>query len=94
MTSADKFYIVTDGEVVVTQTAEGSADDKEVCRLTQGSYFGELALLTNQPRKATVTAAGEVTVVCVARKVFTRVMGPLRETLKRNMKLYNSLIKL
>lgn len=93
VTSSDKFYIVTDGEVVVTQTPEGG-EEKEICRLGQGAYFGELALLTNQARKATITAVGDVTVVSVARKVFTRVMGPLRETLKRNMKLYNSLIKL
>ena len=71
--SSDKFYIVTDGEVVVTQTPEGG-EEKEICRLGQGAYFGELALLTNQARKATITAVGDVTVVSVARKVFTRVM--------------------
>lgn len=89
-----KFFIVTEGELVVTQTPEGETEEKEVGQLSQGSYFGEIALLTNQQRLATVKAKSKVQVVSIERKVFSRVMGPLRDLLKRNMSLYNSYISL
>ena len=89
-----KFFIVTEGELVVTQTPEGESTEKEVGQLKEGSYFGEIALLTNQERLATVKAASKVQTVTIERKVFSRVMGPLRDLLKRNMSLYNSYISL
>jgi cAMP-dependent protein kinase regulator len=56
----DKFFIVSEGEVVVTQVSESETDSKELARLREGSYFGEIALLTNKERLATITAAGKV----------------------------------
>ena len=78
--------------VVITQTPEGESEGKEVGRVTAGAYFGEVALLTNQTRLATCTAVSEVACVTLERKVFTRVMGNLRELLRRDMALYNSYI--
>ncbi len=45
------FYIVKSGEVTVTRSST------VLCRLGPGSYFGEMALLEELPRTATVTAA-------------------------------------
>eukprot|EP01047_Picozoa_sp_COSAG01_P029262 COSAG01_NODE_2000_length_8686_cov_3.000116_6_plen_243_part_00 len=89
-----KFFIVTEGDLVVTQTPEGSDEPREVGRLKEGSYFGEIALLTNQQRLATVKAVSQVQCVTIERKVFSRVMGPLRDLLQRNMSLYNSYISI
>ena len=52
---------------------DGTDDDAsevevEVNRLQKGSYFGELALLTDRPRAATVTAVGDVECVCLDTK--------------------------
>ena len=53
---------------------DGTDDDNasevevEVNRLQKGSYFGELALLTDRPRAATVTAVGDVECVCLDTK--------------------------
>ncbi len=44
----DKFYLIREGEVLVR------SGDKELARLTAGGFFGEMALLTGQPRNATV----------------------------------------
>lgn len=90
--TGSKFYIVTDGDVVITQTPEGDDEPKEVGRVGFGAYFGEVALLTNQTRLATCTATSKVACVTLERKVFTRVMGNLRDLLRRDMALYNSYI--
>lgn len=47
--------ICEQGEVVCTVNANG--EEREVLTCKEGNYFGEIALLTNQPRKATVSAA-------------------------------------
>ena len=63
----------------------------EIGRCVRGGYFGEIALLTDRSRACTVTAVGgPVSVLALQRSTFTRVMGPLRDLLKRNMQAYNS----
>ena len=84
------FYIVKEGEAVCSQL-DAAGDDKEVARLTTGSYFGEIALLTNKARQATVKANGSLKVLAIDRATFTRVMGPLDDLLKRNMDQYNKI---
>ena len=58
-------------------------------RVKRGAYFGELALITDKPRAATVIAADD-NVRCVAldRAAFVRLMGPCSDILKRNMEVY------
>uniref|UniRef100_A0A7S1G674 Cyclic nucleotide-binding domain-containing protein n=1 Tax=Bicosoecida sp. CB-2014 TaxID=1486930 RepID=A0A7S1G674_9STRA len=90
--AGDNFYIVETGEVSCTQSPSPGATPVEVMRLGAGQYFGEIALLTNQPRKATVTAVGPTKCLKLDRKTFNRVMGPLQEVLKRNMDQYNSIM--
>jgi cAMP-dependent protein kinase regulator len=86
----DVFYIVEYGEVVCTQQHQSDQPSIEVCKLTKGAYFGEIALLTDRPRQATVTCVSEVRCLTLERKTFKRVMGPLVDLLKRNISLYNN----
>ena len=52
----DAFYIVMEGGAVATKLVDG--EEKEVKSYGVGDFFGELALLTDQARAASVVAKG------------------------------------
>jgi len=81
----DAFYIIEKGRVVVTK---GTV---EVKSCSEGDYFGELALLTDQPRAANVRAIGQIRVLFLRREDFAALMGPCEEILKRNTQIYNQI---
>src|SRR5262249_20528761 len=58
---ADSFYLVRLGFVKVTQRFAGG--DVVLAYHGRGSFFGEMALLTGEPRSATCTAVDHVEVV-------------------------------
>lgn len=77
--TGDKFYILEKGVVKIYK------DGKEMGTIESGGYFGELALLTDQPRAATITVSSdEAIILAIDKKTFTGVMGPVHLLLKRN----------
>ncbi len=61
------FYFVASGEVRVFVTAPGSANAIERTRLLEGALFGEMALLTEQPRTASVQVVGQADLLEIKR---------------------------
>ena len=63
------FYIITEGEVQVTIR---DIDEKDIVLqdLGPGGFFGELSMLTNEPRSARVFAVSNVTVLGLERDEF------------------------
>lgn len=68
-----KFYILLDGRVNVTKTINNT-DQRHLKELEAGDFFGEMALIHNAPRAATVTALEPVTVLEIDREDFDRVL--------------------
>ena len=90
----DDFYIIEEGEAIVYQQRSPDEERKEVGRLGKSDYFGEIALLLDRPRAATIVAHGPLKCVKLDRPRFERLLGPCADILKRNMELYNSLVSL
>lgn len=65
------FYLVSEGEVAVS----AGKPEVEVTRLTRGQYFGEMSLLTGEPRAATVIAATDATLLELDRPIFARLFS-------------------
>lgn len=69
----DALYVIVEGEVsVVVAEAPPRA---EVQRLGPGSFIGEVALLTDQPRSATVTAVTAAELLRIDRVTLSSVLG-------------------
>jgi CRP/FNR family transcriptional regulator, cyclic AMP receptor protein len=63
-----EFFVLIEGTVDVTQGSEN------IGRLGAGDWFGEIALLTNAARTATVTATSPVRVLVVTDRAFRQVI--------------------
>eukprot|EP00242_Pyramimonas_sp_CCMP2087_P014665 CAMPEP_0198203120 /NCGR_PEP_ID=MMETSP1445-20131203/6372_1 /TAXON_ID=36898 /ORGANISM="Pyramimonas sp., Strain CCMP2087" /LENGTH=907 /DNA_ID=CAMNT_0043874371 /DNA_START=201 /DNA_END=2924 /DNA_ORIENTATION=+ len=72
------FYLIRTGEVSVTKNSEPS---KELLRLKKSSFFGEKALLEEEPRAANITAVGRVECYTIERDDFTKHLGNLKDML-------------
>jgi putative ABC transport system ATP-binding protein len=77
-----KFYLVRRGTVAVLATAADGAE-KVLDEMGPGGYFGEVALLMNRPRNATVRATTRVEVYAVDRRTFDRFLDVSRPFIDR-----------
>jgi small-conductance mechanosensitive channel/CRP-like cAMP-binding protein len=67
----DSMYIICSGGAIVVLEGDGpSATRHEVARLETGGYFGEMSLLTGEPRSATVIARGDTSVLEIRSDLF------------------------
>lgn len=86
-----EFFIIEEGTAAVTmgQTDEQAGiREVEVTRISTGDYFGELALLHDSPRAATVRALTPVKCVILSKADFIRLLGPVMPILQRNQEQY------
>lgn len=83
---AQTFYMVRSGSVICTDIGAGDKKLDDVT-LGPGTYFGERALLMDEPRAANVTATEKTVCMTLNRRAFINLMGPLQEVLDNNLNL-------
>ncbi|KAI8361266.1 cyclic nucleotide-binding-like protein [Mortierella sp. GBAus27b] len=86
----DNFFIIESGEATVTKCNE-AGEEFPMPGLGPGQYFGELALLNDMPRAATVKAQGRLKCATLGKRAFVRLLGPVVEIIKRNSFNYQTI---
>ena len=66
--TGDKFYLIKKGKVLVYK------NKKVIRQMDEGACFGELSLLINEPRSATIEAHGDVTLYVLTKQAFNDVL--------------------
>ena len=84
----DSFYMIEDGNAVAMKQMNPKEDAIEVFKYNPGDYFGELAMLRNQTRAASIKAVTYLEVVALDRDSFNRLIGPLENIMHRNEARY------
>ncbi|MGH9944990.1 MAG: cyclic nucleotide-binding domain-containing protein [Pyrinomonadaceae bacterium] len=69
-TTAHALYVIRRGEAEVRVRAEGSDLSEYVATLSEGDFFGEMGLLTGEPRAATVVALTDVECYRINKEIF------------------------
>lgn len=78
--AGDYFYIVRDGRCEVTRTSKGRAEGIRLAELGPGDGFGEEALISDNPRNATVRMTVDGTVMRLSKADFHELLNePLQQ---------------
>lgn len=75
----EAFYLLESGEA----EAYKSGTEEPVKYYNKGDYFGELALLNDAPRAASVISKTEVKVATLSKDGFQRLLGPVESIMRR-----------
>ena len=82
----EECYLLQSGRVeVIARGAHG--EERTLATLDPGSLFGEAALLTDEPRNATVRALEPCTLLALRRRDLLEVLGENRQTGERMLEL-------
>jgi cAMP-dependent protein kinase regulator len=77
--AGEAFYLLESGEA----EAFKKDTEKAVKQYRKGDYFGELALLNDAPRAASVVSKTEVKVATLGKDGFQRLLGPVESIMRR-----------
>jgi signal transduction histidine kinase len=67
-------YLISQGSVVITKRLN-EREDMILRHAGSGDYFGEMAIISDAPRSATVTTTEETSVLEIEREAFLKVLG-------------------
>lgn len=92
----ESFFMIADGEVLVRRDIDDEDGGVTLAHLHRGAVFGELSLISDEPRQASVVARGDVDVLELRRSdlivaaahvegVTTALKGFTRERFLRNL---------
>ena len=90
--SAEEMYVVLDGRVMISKYVSG-AGEEALAFLERGDYFGEMALIDNQPRSADAKAdAGGAVVLAISREVLNGILDIHKISSLRLLKILCTLV--
>jgi CRP-like cAMP-binding protein len=85
MAVADGDVLITEGDrgreffVIISGDVEVRRKGRKVASLGPGTYFGEIALLSQKPRTATVTAVTPLRLLVIADRAFVDLLDAMPE---------------
>ncbi|MFN7989999.1 MAG: cyclic nucleotide-binding domain-containing protein [Thermoanaerobaculia bacterium] len=85
----DRIYAIGKGEVDVVRETPGK-DDVVLVRLGQGQFFGEVGILGDTPRTATVRAVTDVEVLSIHRSYFSSLFSYLPMFREKILSVYEA----
>jgi CRP-like cAMP-binding protein len=71
--AGDSLYIITHGTCEVLLESD-CRQFKQVAVLKKGDFFGEMSLLTGEPRSATVRAMEDTEVIVIQKDIFSEIL--------------------
>ena len=85
----DDFFLIRRGKALVA-TEDGQSGSRQVNELGKGDFFGDRALLRDEPRSATVTAVDTVETYTVGRELFQEARTASIPFINRILAVYDS----
>jgi MFS family permease len=85
---ADRFYMIESGSFIVTQVPAGGGEPAVLRHLGTNEVFGELGLLRQAPRSATVAAETDGVLLALSARDFLKLVGGGGELRSRLLGLY------
>ena len=67
------FYIILDGEFRVSKVINDD-EDRQLNQLKPGAFFGEMAIIDEAPRAATVASSTDATILEIHKDVFEKAL--------------------
>ena len=86
------FYFLMEGKCSAFKKVADKNKQTKVFEYKEHEYFGELSLLKDEPRAASIIADTPVKLAYIDRASFKRLLGSLEELLKRSSEKYNKFV--
>jgi putative ABC transport system ATP-binding protein len=85
----DDFFLIRRGKILVTME-DARSGSRQVNELGKGDFFGDRALLRDEPRSATVTAVDQVETYTVGRELYQEARTESIPFINRILKVYDT----
>eukprot|EP00388_Colpodella_angusta_P016307 GDKJ01040390.1.p1 GENE.GDKJ01040390.1~~GDKJ01040390.1.p1 ORF type:complete len:411 (-),score=107.76 GDKJ01040390.1:1812-3044(-) len=86
----EALFILEEGNAYAEKTYEGQAQPKKVFEYKAGDYFGELALLRNEKRAASIVASSKCKCLAIDRRAFKRLLGSIEDIIAKKATEYDA----
>lgn len=92
--AGDKFYLIQEGKAEALKLNDKGIEER-VFEFKENDYFGELALLNCDKRKASIRVTSDrIVVASLSNMSFKRLLGPIERILQRNKSKYDQYVKI